>query len=185
MRRAHAVETRARSRKREKQRQEATIRIQRKRSDVSDDHANQGVKDASVFGFFLTDFSVSKRGSAKEDEQGNIEVRHARNRVGHVRCAQVTSAERAEFLRMASQLVALEVAVGAVVSMDRCQRWADRYCNSRAELLPQAKLPKTEGEGAVVSRDRYSSCPKRSTNESFDRRRSVRFYERTLFIRQR
>jgi hypothetical protein len=68
MRRTHAVEASAWSRKREKQRQESTIRIQRKRSNVGNDHANQGVKDPNVRRFFLTDFSMSKRSGAEEDE---------------------------------------------------------------------------------------------------------------------
>ena len=85
MRRTHAVETSARRCKREKQRQKPTIRIQRERSDVSNDHANQGVKDANMLWFFLTDFSVSDCCCDKEDEQGNIEVRHARNRARRLR----------------------------------------------------------------------------------------------------
>ena len=68
MRRAHAVEASPWSRKREEQRQEPTIRMQRKRSNVGDDHTNQGVKDTNVLRFFLTNFSVSKCSGAEEDE---------------------------------------------------------------------------------------------------------------------
>jgi len=129
---AYAVETRTRSRKREKQRKKSTIWIQRNRSDVSDNHTDQGVKDSDMFRFFLTDFSVSKCSGAKKNKQGDIEVRHARNRARRLRYAQVTSEARAEFLRTASPSAARVGAVEAVAWKGRFQPSVDHCCNLRA-----------------------------------------------------